>query len=464
MSEPALSPELSDQPTDKPWERLRELAERGDGGGLRAYVGDLMRADRVYALGRLDAETRARILSLLGPEDAALVLGEIPGSQAVRSLESLPAREAAAILSLFRSNVRAALLSQLSAESGEAILGELEPEAVEQAETLLGYAPSTAGNLMITEYVAVPEGATVDAVVADLRANAERYAAYVVQYVYVVGPDGELRGVLQVRDLMLVPGWRVVGDLMSRDPMAVSADTPLEELRDVFGRHAFRAMPVVERDGRLVGILLRESAQRARADAAEAAMLKARGIVGGEELRTMPLLLRSRRRLSWLSINIVLNVLAASVIALYEETLQAAIALAVFLPIISDMSGCSGNQAVAVSLRELTLGVTRPSDIARVLAKEAGLGVINGIVLGLLLGAVALLWRGNAVLGLVVGAALALNTLVSVCIGGSVPLLIRRLGFDPALASSPMLTTVTDMCGFFLTLSFATAALAQIQT
>ena len=92
------------------------------------------------------------------------------------------------------------------------------------------------------------------------------------------------------------------------------------------------------------------------------------------------------------------------------------------------------------------------------------MGVINGLVLGLLLGAVALLWRGNAVLGLVVGAALALNTLVSVCIGGAVPLLVRRLGFDPALASGPMLTTVTDMCGFFLTLSFATAALTQIQT
>jgi magnesium transporter len=457
------SPEIPDPPTHRPWEWICELAERGDAAGLRAYLEELTRADRVHALGRLDAETRTRILSLIGPEDAASVLGQLPGTQAVRSLELLPPGAAAEILSHFRSNVRTALLSQLPEPAAEAILGQLEPEAVEQAEALLGYAPSTAGQLMITEYVAVPEDATADAVIADLRANAERYAAYVVQYVYVVGSGGELRGVLPLRDLMLLPGWRCVRDLMAPEPLAVPAAASLDELRDVFARHAFRAMPVVESDGRLVGILLREAVLGARADAAEADALKARGIVGGDELRTMPLLLRSRRRLSWLSINIGLNVLAASVIALYEETLQAAIALAVFLPIISDMSGCSGNQAVAVSLRELTLGVTRPSDVARVLAKEAGLGVLNGLALGLLLGAVAVLWRGDPVLGLVVGSALALNTLVSVCIGGLVPLLIRRLGFDPALASGPMLTTVTDMCGFFLALSFATAALDQLR-
>jgi magnesium transporter len=463
LNEPAVPIETPEPTIEKPWERLRRLAGQGDRVGIRHYLDELTRSDRVHALSRLDARTRAGILELLPPGRAASVLGEIPGAQVVATLELLPPATSGAILSRFRSNVRAALLSQLSTSADEAIRAELTPEEVEQADLVLGYAPSTAGHLMITEYVAVPEDATGDAVIAELRANAERYATYVVQYVYVVGPDGELRGVLPLRDLMLVPGWQSVRDLMVPAPLAVPAETPLDELRTVFSRHGFRAMPVVDRDGRLVGILLREALNRARADAAEADALKARGIVGGDELRSMPVLLRSRRRLSWLSINIVLNVLAASVIALYEDTIQAVIALAVFLPIISDMSGCSGNQAVAVSLRELTLGVTRPSDIARVLAKEAALGLINGLVLGLLLGILATLWRGNPVLGLVVGAALSINTLVSVCIGGAVPLFIRRLGFDPALASGPMLTTVTDMCGFFLVLSLATATLGQLQ-
>ena len=150
----------------------------------------------------------------------------------------------------------------------------------------------------------------------------------------------------------------------------------------------------------------------------------------------MPLFGRSRRRLSWLSVNIVLNIIAASVIAFYQDTLSAVIALAVFLPIISDMSGCSGNQAVAVSIRELSLAVVKPRDVGYVWLKEISVGVINGIALGLLIGAVGWLWQGNPYLGLVVGAALAINTMIAVSIGGTVPLLLERLGVDPALAAS----------------------------
>ena len=126
------------------------------------------------------------------------------------------------------------------------------------------------------------------------------------------------------------------------------------------------------------------------------------------------------------------------------------------------MSGCSGNQAVAVSLRELALGVVRPAELLRVWSKELAVGCINGLVLGGLIGAVAWLWKGNIMLGAVVGIALALNTVVAVSIGGTIPLALRRFGFDPALASGPILTTVTDMCGFFFVLSFATLVLSQI--
>jgi len=171
---------------------------------------------------------------------------------------------------------------------------------------------------------------------------------------------------------------------------------------------------------------------------------------------------RSRRRLAWLSINIGLNIVAASVIAAYEDTLTAVIALAVFLPIVSDMSGCSGNQAVAVSMRELTLGAARTGDVMRVWRKEAIVGIINGIALGALLGIAAWAWKGNPVLGLVVGGALAANTVIAVSIGGTVPLILRRFKLDPAVASGPLLTTVTDMCGFFLLLSMASMVLPML--
>lgn len=143
-------------------------------------------------------------------------------------------------------------------------------------------------------------------------------------------------------------------------------------------------------------------------------------------------------------------------------TLEAVIALAIFLPIISDMSGCSGNQAVGVSMRELTLKLIKPKEFLRVLWKEASVGVVNGICLGLLLGTIAWLWKGSAMLGLVVGAALAINTVVAVCVGGLVPLLVKAFNQDPALASGPILTTVTDICGFMILLGLASLALPYL--
>jgi magnesium transporter len=249
---------------------------------------------------------------------------------------------------------------------------------------------------------------------------------------------------------------------MIRSPISVRAELPVEELKEVFDEHHLFGVPVVDAAQRLLGVVLPSAVEEQLSKRAVRQVLGISGIIGGEELRTLPLAVRSGRRLSWLSINIVLNLIAASVIAVYQDTIAAVITLAVFLPIISDMSGCSGNQAVAVSMRELTLGLVKPRELARVLAKESSVGVLNGVALGVLLGGVAFLWQGNPWLGLVVGGALAMNTVLSVSLGGVLPLVLRRVGLDPALVSGPVLTTVTDMCGFFLLLSFATTVLPRL--
>jgi magnesium transporter len=148
-----------------------------------------------------------------------------------------------------------------------------------------------------------------------------------------------------------------------------------------------------------LGVVRRTAVQEALAERADREMLRMQGIVGGDEIRTLPTLTRSRRRLSWLSVNIVLNIAAASVIALYIETLEAVIALAVFLPIISDMSGCTGNQAVAVSMRELSLGIVKPFEVFRVWVKEISVGLINGVALGPFSAGSLGLGKGNPTLG-----------------------------------------------------------------
>ncbi len=267
---------------------------------------------------------------------------------------------------------------------------------------------------------------------------------------------------LRLRDLLLARPPTPLRTIVMPDPVSARDDTPLPELRELFEVHKYFGVPVVDESGRLMGVVRRAAVREAVAHEDMDDYLKSQGIVGGEELRTMPLLVRSRRRLSWLTVNILLNVVAASVIALHQDTLTAVIALAVFLPIISDMSGCSGNQAVAVSIRELTLGLIRPSDLLQVWLKEVAVGALNGAVLGILIGAGAIAWKGNVYLGLVIGLAMAINTIVAVTIGGLVPLVLRRFRFDPALASGPILTTVTDLCGFLLILGLASRALPYL--
>ncbi len=446
----------------EPWEHLAALVAAGDPEPVRTYLHELPPGETARALSRLPEEDQRAVLSLLGPEESADLLEHLSDAQAVEIIEELPAAEAAAIVDELPSNEQADLLGDLEAEDAAAILERMAPEEARDARQLLQYPPETAGGLMIKEYVAYPETATVGDVLADLREHSERYSDYEIQYAYITGTTGRLVGVLRLRDLLWARPDRSVRAIMLSAPLSVRVETSLEDLKAFFDEHAFVGVPVTDQAGRLAGVVRRASVEAALGDRATVAFLAVSGLIGVEELRTMPILHRSRRRLSWLSINIVLNVIAASVIAFYQDTLAAVIALAVFLPIISDMSGCSGNQAVAVSIRELALGLVKPYEFLRVVGKEGAVGVLNGLVLGLLLGGVAVLWKGNLFLGLVVGTALMINTLVAVLLGGLIPLALKSLRQDPALASGPILTTVTDMCGFFLVLSFASALLGRL--
>jgi magnesium transporter len=451
-----------DHAAEHPWERLAELARAPDPADLERYLASLPGAELARAFSRLSSDDQSAILSSIGPELAAEVIEEFPNVQAARALERLEPDSAAPILAELRSDDRVDVLSHVDEHRAEAILGETAPETARSIRQLLRYDPLSAGGLMITEYVLVSQEDRVADVIDVLRRNVDRYADYQVQYVYVAGEGERLVGVLRLRDLLLARGDSPVPQLMIREPVRVHQATGLEDLSALFDAHPFVGIPVVDDADHVMGVVLRERVRRAEIEHSEKSRMRSSGIVSGDELRSMPLLLRSRRRLSWLSLNIVLNVVSASVIALYQETLESAIALAVFLPIISDMSGCSGNQAVAVSMRELSLGLVRPFEALRVWGKEISVGVLNGAALGLLIALLALVWKGNPFLGVVVGTALALNTMVAVSIGGTIPLLLKRAGFDPALASGPVLTTVTDMCGFFLVLSLATAWLPRL--
>lgn len=448
----------------EPWETITDLLESEDQAGLSLLVDEMSSVEIARTMSRLAESRRSALLQILGPEQAGAIIGAVPESQAKDLIREMSSEEAASILHQIPDEMAADLLQEIEKPEAEAIYEKLPLEEAERTRELASYDSKSAGGLMSNTFLSFRGSKTVGEVIENLRENSEIYQDYTVQYAYVVDADDHLRGVLRLRDLLLAKRATLVREMMIPHPTYLTADSDLEKMSGFFDNHSFLGVPVVKsvEDPVLVGVLDEISVRSATEKQARSTFLKLSGIIGGEELRSVPLHIRSLRRLSFLAPNILLNLAAASVIAIFQDTLQAAIVLAVFLPIISDMSGCSGGQAVAVSIRELTLGLLRPTEFLHVIFKEGAIGIINGLVLGCVLGGIAAVWQGNPWLALVVGASLAANTLVSVILGGLIPLFLRRLKLDPALASGPILTTVTDMCGFFLVLSIASSLLEKL--
>lgn len=453
IDEPPLPDPDKEAPEKSTRERVREAVDTRNAQELNEVFDALPLSEGLRQLLTLSAEDRDIVLALLPTELAAALIEEAPHAAATDLFERLETGRAVEIIGEFGSDFQADLIGDLGTEGAEAILGEMEPKDAADVRRLVEYDDDTAGGLMVAEAFYFNEGATVGAVLRVIISDETGVERYRGQHPYVVDAEKHPIGVVSLRGLLMAKRSVKLTQIMV-SPITVNVGTTLDELQDLFDEYPFLGLPVVEANGSLVGVVSREAVHEAALERAESDSLKLQQV--GDELRSMPLWLRSRRRFAWLSANILLNILAASVISAYEETLAAVIAIAIFLPMVSDMSGCSGNQAVGVSMREMALGVIKPKDALRVWFKEVTVGAINGIALGVLIGLVAWAWKGNPWLGVVIGLALAINTVIAVSIGGVVPLFLKRLGQDPAAASGPLLTTITDMAGFFLVLSLAT--------
>ncbi|MBU2675800.1 MAG: CBS domain-containing protein, partial [Gammaproteobacteria bacterium] len=363
---------------------VSDMLEKGAApADIEAVLDGLDPAVLLHTMYALDSDHQRALLAALTPHRAASLVEDLPDGHVADLIEEMPVAESAPIVEELASDHRVDVLAELDSEDADAIIAELDEEDALEIRELSAYGREQAGGLMMTEFASYPMSRTVREVVEDLTADDIDYQFLTVHYIYVVVKKQKLKGVVRLRDLVFADPNMKIGDI-AKPALTVSPDSEMSQLGEFFAEHDIAAVPVVDERGMLLGIVRRRAVLEAIAEHAEADNLKAAGIIGGDELRSMPVLVRSRRRLAWLSINIGLNILAASIIAIYEDTITAVIALAVFLPIVSDMSGCSGNQAVAVSMRELTLGAAVPKDVWRVWRKEAIVGLINGIALGAL--------------------------------------------------------------------------------
>lgn len=442
-------------PTQVQIEEIRGAAAAGDVAQAAERLGALQiePAEVRGLFGSMSVEVSAAILGVLREERAAEFMVLVPPEHAAEILGQMDAPKAASLLASLHSDTRADLLSLVHESAREAITPHLPADVRADLARLMRYPPETAGGLMETELLAFPAEATVGDVIRNLRANQQRYAEIGVQYLYVIDDSRRLLGVAPMRDLLMAPEDAKLESLPRNELVSVRDTATTRELADVFDTHPYQGMPVVDAAGGLLGTVNRADVTESEHHQSEEQYRRSQGIVGGEELRTMSVLSRLRRRGAWLGINLVLCLGGAAIIALQQGTIAKALVVAAILPVISATSGNAAMQAAAVSIRELTLGVLDPGSWRRVLWHEGMLAALLAVPLGLAVALLARVWGAGGDIGLAVGVAMGINTLLAIGIGSVCPLVLRRLQIDPALASGPITTTVADITGFALTLT-----------
>jgi len=311
---------------------------------------------------------------------------------------------------------------------------------------------------MSNRFIALREDMTVEQVRELLRARAQEERHEDIAYLYVTDAQQRLVGIVGLRDLVFRRAERRMTEIMNRDVKFVRADADQEALARQFEHYHYLGLPVLDAEGRLVGVVKASDAiEVARKEATEDMQLMV-GLSGEERVLT-PWPHSVKRRLPWLYVNLATAFLAAFVIGLFEDTIAKWTALAIFLPIIAGQGGNAGMQTLTVIIRDLALGELAPGDGRRALIKEIILGLINGLAVGLVVGLIGWWWQGSLTLGLVAGAAMLLNQLAAAASGVLIPLGLKAFRLDPALASSIFLTTVTDVAGFFFFLGLAALGL-----
>ena len=456
MTEPTQSTEM--------WEQLEALVEAEDAIGAGALLDSMTSGETARAISRLDEDHQAELFGLIDVQAAARVADELSHGQAADIFEDMEPEEAARIIDLMPSDEQADVLTELDEDDAEAIIDKMAPEEAADVRQLVTYPQDSAGGVMITEYLAFQDDLTVNQVLAGLRQNVEGFTKYDVQYLYVVSEVGHLTGVVRIKDLVLSELNAPITSILVEDAMSVSVDADLDELEEFFDRYNFLAAPVVDAANKLLGVVRQAFVEEALGDRAEGELLRFGGVVGGEELRTMPVISRSLRRLAFLCPTTLMAVVSVSVIAMNEGIVEQVPALAIFLPLVAGISGSVGNQAIAVSMRELSLGLVLPRDVGRVAMKELQVAMIVGLSLGILTFFVALLFQGNPYLGMVVGGTVPLTVIGGGMVGGSLPLILRGMKLDPAMLSGPLLTNFTDFTVFLIVLTFAHFMMAHLIT
>lgn len=409
-------------------------------------------------------EEAARVLESIGPTETARVLRARPAARAADVLERLTTSVARDVTAVLDEHSAARVLAQMDPQRAATLLasmpedvrmralGEMPTRIASDLRELMTFPPDSAGALMNPRITLTfrPEQ-TVRDVVLRLRQIRRRR----VNQIYLVDEDGRLIGIIPLQTVILAGSRDRLGELDRSRLIAVPVTATREEVVETIAGTTLTALPVVDYEGRLVGAIRQDVLVTTATEEASADIQTMMG-VGKEERALSPTTFAVRKRLPWLEINLLTAFLAASVVGLFEDTIARFTALAVLMPVVAGQSGNTGMQALAVTLRGLALREVRARQWWRVVLKEASVGLINGAAIAATTSVGVYIWSGSAGLSFVIGIAMILSMLIASLVGAAIPLSLAAIGQDPAQASSILLTTVTDVLGFFSFLGLAT--------
>jgi magnesium transporter len=438
--------------TERLSETVRDLVQAGRRERLAQVLDEAHAADIAVALRDLPVVDQATVFRLLGREQAGAVLAELDDQTLLELVRALDEAEISSVLDRMQPEDAAGVLEELPQEEAEKVLDLMKEEKSEEVQELLEYGEKTAGRIMSPDFLAVHENVTVAHAIEQVRKSP---VAETAQSLYVVDDHEHLVGSLPLRRLITADPSTPVRLLRQEESVSVRPETDQEEVAQLVAKYDLVAVPVVDHDHRLLGVITVDDVIDIIREEATEDIQRLGGAPGDETVFDPP----SRvgvKRLIWLLINLCTAILAASVIGLFEESIRELALLAVFMPIVASMGGIGTTQTATVVVRGLALGDMTAAHVWRVLRKEAILALTTGIASAVVMAVIAYLWKGQLLLAVIIGVALVINMLVAAAVGVVIPLLLKSFRIDPAIASSVIITTFTDVCGFFSFLGLAT--------
>jgi magnesium transporter len=350
------------------------------------------------------------------------------------------------------------LIDSLPEERRERVLALVDPDRRERVKQFISYPEGTVGRIMTPDLLALPPDTTAQGAIDKIRERGELETFF---YLYVVDESKKLLGVVPIRSLVIAPRGRTLAEMMIADPVHAQVSMDQEEAARIVSKYELLALPIVDQEGRLAGMITVDDVIDIIDEETTKDMYKMAGLEEEDRIFSRPGL-SIQKRLPWMGFNLLTAMLAAFVVGLFEGTIEEAVALAIFMPVVAGMGGNGGIQTVTVMVRGIALGELAFSTTWRAVLKEVTVGIVMGAIIGTLVAFIAYLWKGNPMLGLVLALAMMINLFVASLAGTLIPLALKQLNLDPALGSGVVVTTFTDVFGFLSFLGLATIFLRYL--